>query len=296
MTVNSEITTITESDIYKDTDTNVYIGALKTWADNEITKAASDTKITWKVAFCHESPFTIITEDLIMSYLPASTNYTPTSVSRGGSHFNIIGNYWFSKFLQDNNFKLCICGHKHTYANSRLIFDNPDATMKPTVYDTAETPTWYSALSDRNKLLCTVSTDKTKPYVKYVMCQATGFKLISNKELPAPNNPWLLEYYPATISNINNTTNTATSKVNASQQFPHYIMWNVGTGNETETGTQETSRNRIKGKAYKVVKTDTPTTSWYYKYNSPITLAQLSKVGGNGATNADNNIIVEQSL
>lgn len=73
-------------------------------------------------------------------------------------------------------------------------------------------------------------------------------------------------------------------------------MWNVGTGNETETGTQETSRNRIKGKAYKVVKTDTPTTSWYYKYNSPITLAQLSKVGGNGATNADNNIIVEQSL
>jgi hypothetical protein len=296
MCMNSEITSITESDIYLDTDANVYTGALKTWATNEITAASTDSKITWKVAFCHEAPFTIMTEDLIMSYLPTSSNYTPTSTARGGSHLNTIGDYWFSQFLQDNAFKLCICGHKHTYANSRLLHDNYGTSMKPTVYDTSATPSWYSALSDRNKLLCTVSTDTSVAYVKYVMCQATGYKLISNTELPAPNIPWLEEYYPATISNVNNTTNTATSKVNAAQQFPHYIMWNIGTGNETETGTQDTSRTRILGKTYKIVKSATPTTSWYYKYNTPITLAQLTKVGGNGASNASNNIIVEHSL
>ena len=296
MTVNSEITSVTESDIYKDTDTNVYTGALKTWATNEVTVANSDNKINWKVAFCHEAPFTIITENLIMSYLPSSSNYTPTSTSRGGSHYNTIGNYWFSKFLQDNGFKLCLCGHKHTFSNSRLIVDSTTDTMKPTVYDPSATPTWYTSLSTRNKLLCNISTDTTLPYVKYVMCQATGYKLISNKELPAPNIPWLEEYYPATISNIDNTANTATSTVNAAQQFPHYIVWNIGVGNETETATQETGRSRILGKVYKIVKTSTPTKSWAFKYNAPVTLGQLSKVGGNGATNANNNIIVEHTL
>lgn len=294
MTVNSEITTIAETELFNDLD--IYAGALKSWADNEISVANADTKIKWKVAFCHESPFTIITENLIMSYLPSSSNNTPTSTNRGGSHFNTVGGYWFSKFLQTNGFKLCICGHKHTFANSRLIVDNADDTMKPTVYDPSATPDWYTTLSERNKLLCTISTDKTLPYVKYVMCQATGYKLQSNKELPAPNIPWLEEYYPATISNIDNNTNTADSKVNGAQQFPHYIVWNVGEGNETETATQETSRVRILGNAYKIIKTSTPTKAWKYTYNSPILLNQLSKVGGNGAVNANNKIIVEQTL
>jgi len=55
--------------------------------------------------------------------------------SRGGSHLNSVGNYWFSKFLEDNNFRLCIGGHKHTYTCSRLMRDNPNNRMKPFVYD-----------------------------------------------------------------------------------------------------------------------------------------------------------------
>ena len=171
MCMNSEITSTAETDIYD--STSIYTTELKTWADNEISKI--DSKITLKVAFCHEAPFTIMTEDTIMKFASDSTT------ERGGSHLNILGSYWFSKFLQENGFKLCICGHKHTYANSRLIHENAGATMCPTVYDTSATPTWYTSLSDRNKTLCTVSTDKTIPYVKYVMCQATGYKLISNK-------------------------------------------------------------------------------------------------------------------
>ena len=286
MCMNSEITSTAETDIYD--STSIYTTELKTWADNEISKI--DSKITWKVAFCHEAPFTIMTEDTIMKFASDSTT------ERGGSHLNILGSYWFSKFLQENGFKLCICGHKHTYANSRLIHENAGATMCPTVYDTSATPTWYTSLSDRNKTLCTVSTDKTIPYVKYVMCQATGYKLISNKELPAPNIPWLQNYYPATISDANTTTNTATSTVNAAQQFPHYIVWTIGTGTESEDplATAVTSRARILGKAYKIVKTATPTKSWAYKYNSEVVLSGLEKLGGNGGT--DNNIIVEQSL
>ena len=44
----------------------------------------------------HESPFSIITANLIMSYLIKDINgvYQPQSnIQRGGSHLNTVGNY-----------------------------------------------------------------------------------------------------------------------------------------------------------------------------------------------------------
>jgi len=81
--------------------------------------------------------------------------------SRGGSHLNSVGNYWFSKFLEDNNFRLCIGGHKHTYTCSRLMRDNPNNRMKPFVYDPDYSvdgdiityPAWYNALGDAKEHL-----------------------------------------------------------------------------------------------------------------------------------------------
>jgi hypothetical protein len=35
---------------------------------------------------------------------------------------------------------MCLCGHKHTYAETRLLRDNPDATMEPIVYDPTYDP------------------------------------------------------------------------------------------------------------------------------------------------------------
>ena len=56
----------------------------------------------------------------------------------------------------------------------------------------------------------------------YAMCQATGYKHTSNKELPAPNIPWLRRYFPATVKVVDQTNITAT--VNAGQRYPFYII------------------------------------------------------------------------
>lgn len=299
LSMNSEITELARTDVFKDQEgVNVY-NDLKTWATNDLAQHVSDDKISWKVAFCHEAPFTIITADLIMSYLKQSGEdgyVKDPDIKRGGSHLNTVGNYWFSQWLQDNGFKLCLCGHKHTYSNSRYLREDPEKTMEPIVYDPSESPTWYTSLPEREKQCVQLSTNKELNYVKYVMCQATGYKLISNKELPAKNIPWLLEYYPVSSQVENPGTNTATVKVNSAQQYPNYIIWNIGKGTEQEipfTSTEE--RERILGKSYKIqLKSDTKL--WSYKYNVPISYTELKKVGGNGSVNPDNNIIIEKVL
>lgn len=299
LSMNSEITELARTDVFGDSSgTNVY-NDLKEWVTQDLAKHSEDGKISWKVAFCHEAPFTIITADLIMSYLKKqeSGSYEKDpNIKRGGSHLNTVGNYWFSQWLQDNGFKLCLCGHKHTYSNSRYIREDPDKTMEPIVYDPSDSPTWYTSLPERERQCVQISTNAEQNYVRYVMCQATGYKLVSNKELPAKNIPWLLEYYPVSSQVENPTTNTATVKVNSAQQYPNYIIWNVGTGTETENpDTPGDSRERILGKSYKLqLKSDTK--SWSYKYNVPIAYTELKKVGGNGSTNPSNNIIIEKTL
>lgn len=300
LSMNSEITELARTEVFGDIPgVNVY-DDLKEWATNDLDQHSADTKIKWKVAFCHESPFTIITADLIMSYLKRNNDggYDKNvNIKRGGSHLNTVGNYWFSQWIQDNGFKLCLCGHKHTYSNTRYIREDPNKTMEPIVYDSSLTPTWYTSLPDREKQCVQISTDTTLNYVKYVMVQATGFKLISNKELPAKNIPWLLEYYPVSSQVENNTTNTATVKVNTAQQYPNYILWNIGKGKETENPLLPVNldRDRILGKSYKIQLKD-DTKLWVYNYNVPITYQNLKKVGGNGSNNPNNNIIIEKTL
>ena len=58
------------------------------------------------------------------------------------------------------------------------------------------------------KMCVRLSNDNTsRNYVRYIMgIKATGYKLSSNKELPAQNTPWLMEYYPV-ISQTENPFN-----------------------------------------------------------------------------------------
>lgn len=298
LSTNSEITELARTDVFKDTSGENVYNDIKEWATNDLEQHAEDGKIVWKVAFCHEAPFTIVTADLIMSYLKKQEEGSyqkDPNIKRGGSHLNTVGNYWFSQWLQDNEFKLCLCGHKHTYANSRYIREDPEKTMEPIVYDPSEQPSWYLSLPEREKQCVQISTDAGQNYVRYVMCQATGYKLTSNKELPAKNIPWLLEYYPVSSQVENPTTNTATVKVNSAQQYPNYIIWNIGTGTEMESEGTTESRERILGKSYKLqLKSDTKV--WSYKYNVPVKYTDLKKVGGNGSTNPNNNIIIEKTL
>lgn len=294
LAMNSEISANAATQIFnQDPLINIYSSTIKTWCEDDLLYHADDTNIKWKVSLVHEAPFTIITNSVINSYV-ANPN-----VAREGSRLNTIGNYWYSKFLQDNKFHLNICGHKHTHSESEYIreSENSNETMKPLVYrvPTESDPdgtVWYNGLSTIAKTLCQLSVDNTQHFVKYVMSQATGYKLTSNKELPASaagsaNIPWLKEYYPCTVS-------AGVDKANTSQVFPHYIVWDINQGIETSNPSVnlEESRPRIKGKTYKVNKT---AGTWPgFKYLSRQTLNNLIVQPGNGSSNPTFNIIVEK--
>jgi hypothetical protein len=86
----------------------------------------------WKIAFCHESPFTLVIQSVLSDYKGRKTqdeNYTASDRGTVTSHFNSPGGYWFSKFLEDNGFNMCMCGHKHTYTTSRYLHDNENDRM-----------------------------------------------------------------------------------------------------------------------------------------------------------------------
>jgi Calcineurin-like phosphoesterase len=309
LSMNSELTETACTKLYGDTTGEATYKNLETWCKNSLVKANEDSQLQWRVAFCHEAPFTILTAQVMQDFSKDS------SQTRDGSHVNTVGGYFFSKFLQENDFKLCMCGHKHTYSNSRLIHDNASYdeasgkwinTMTPTVYDPAgESAEWYTSLPALAKPCVKVSTDKTLKYVKYAMTQACGFKLTSNKELPAWNIPWLLGYYPVKTQVINEK-GEATVTVNPDQQYPNYIIWKIGSGTELEDPSQTTtSRKRICGKSLKITKKSNGSGTWpAWKYLTPAGINDLQIVGGNGLlnkdrgcwSNADDYIIVEQTL
>lgn len=190
------------------------------------------------IAACHEMPFTVITaQNLISSTAGVSRSLSGSSLV--GSHLNQLNsndtksNYWFSRLLEYRGCKLCLGGHKHTYAityplreyyyygdkNSRV--DGPMKMLETLENDNAvfvaENPV---IMNSNSSTLGTVNltkfplmtvdkgqpsdTNLLYPYtlvnsfvsnsdvphtngVIYFMCQASGFKLFSNKELPSVN-------------------------------------------------------------------------------------------------------------
>lgn len=322
--MNSEFTLTTQEDLYGvandysiDGDTSGPKGIysiIKKWCEDDL--AHVDNKIKWKVAFTHDNPFTLLTRAQIYgtssgdtvkyNYLGEDMQTENVAYSRGGSHLNSVGNYWFSKFLEDNNFRLCIGGHKHTYTCSRLMRDNPNNRMKPYIYDpdydpvNGTYPDWYNSLGDVKSHLVQFgalkdNNDQELTYVRYVTLQATGFKTTSNKELPTANIPWLEAYYPAS-GEAPTTNRFATEKKNGGQNYPHYILWNIGKGTEVkDPNGSTTERDRILGRVYKVQPSTNQKSGWTYTYNIPYSASVLEKIPGNGQNNPSNNIIVELS-
>ena len=321
--MNSEFTLTTQEELYgvasdynadgDPTGPKGIYSIIKQWCINDLQHI--DNKIKWRVAFTHDNPFTLLTRGQIYgtssgdtvkyNYLDADLNEN-ISYSRGGSHLNSVGNYWFSKFLEDNNFKLCIGGHKHTYTCSRLMRDNPENRMKPYVYDPDYSvengevtyPSWYKPELAAHQHLVQFGSlydQNNNPlnYVKYVTLQATGFKTTSNKELPTANIPWLEAYYPATGADPSKDR-FASEKKNGGQNYPHYILWKIGKGTEvTDPNQSTTERDRILGRVFKTQPSTNRKSGWTYTYNIPYPSSVLEKIPGNGQDNPSNNIIVE---
>lgn len=209
---------------------NWLIEDLRLWKGEN---ADTDNDYSKAIIYMHEMPFTIVTHAFMAD--------TKDTTARAGSHLNTLndnGNYRFSRLFKRLGIRLIFGGHKHTYSISKPVYDAPEnyikanntidenidllgempdkISRKPVVQVLNQVPELDPKYAN---LIRFELVDKiTAPY--YVMCQATGYKLVSNKELPSENNyriPWLLSYFASTY--------TTKAKENCEQHRPTYIKY-----------------------------------------------------------------------
>ena len=250
MCVNSEITEETEKQVYNLPNNKGEIYAsVKDWCERDI---AANSGATWQVAYCHEMPFTIITQSVVNARYDGTKEVGKqfnTSSVRGGSHLNTVTTasnaYWFSKFCQTHNIRLVLGGHKHTQSISYPLIETDDS-MNPTIQvdstllaefngATGLTTitsgelsgrkypnTWVDGSGNINNDLITEAhicnfelvSKITAPV--YAMSQSSGYKHTSNKELPSPHIVWLRGYFGATSEG---------TVVNNGQRAPFFTIW-----------------------------------------------------------------------
>lgn len=293
--VNSEIPINTELYVYGLSSNGQVYSKMKEWCENIV-----DSTATWRIAVCHELPFTILTQYNVNQYYWNGT--TDTSVGRGGSRINTNttsdNKYWFSKFCQEHDVRLAIGGHKHTYAATLPILENSENSMVPiiqvtqsmleTMFDGAtslETDTetgnkfpntWIGNITkDTERHLCKFElVDKITAPI-YITNQATGYKHTSNKELPSVSVPWDYYFFPCTSVITDKTTVTDT--VNPGQIYPFYTVYEIGNGEITCTTKKINNLFTIAGK---------------YNVNISSSSEAPEAIGGNGTIGNGEEIIV----
>jgi len=247
--INNKEININSTDYFDNGFTSIY-----TMIYNMLNLATSKNVI----AICHEMPFTVITRDGLS---PSNKgNYRSLSGSGTtliGSHtnqingFDVVGIHWFSRLLEYFNVKLCLGGHKHTYACTFPIceyyyYNNGAKNSKDDGYMTMESTlendlsvswihegenltkkplidsSWssnYSFSEDTAHFSPATLTDlsdnsKYHPVV-YMMCQASGYKLTSNKELPST-----YQHFSRIIPETTEGSGSGSDKADINQQFP----------------------------------------------------------------------------
>ena len=167
------------------------------------------------------------------------------------------GIYWFSRLLEFFGVKLCIGGHKHTYSCTYPVRENYKYTESGTTkYSSAGIMTMTETLENDTAQFIDNSQDTSKfPLVKradvgnrtddgfypcvcmpnltggvvYFMCQATGYKLTSNKELPSSYQKFSM-LLPETKTSYNAEKKTYKDTASAEQKYPMFSMINVDGG------------------------------------------------------------------
>ena len=133
------------------------------------------------------------------------------------------------------------------------------------------------------KHLCTFQLVEEITAPVYLMCQATGYKHTSNKELPGPNIPWLRYFFPASIT-IDSKTDVKSNFI-AGQRYPFYIKYflNKGKINDLVYYPKLTATVRKLSNVFN--------NSGKYNVNIEGLNPNYSVLGGNGETNNGNDII-----
>lgn len=216
------------------------------------------------IAMCHEMPFTVITAENLENSSTILGRWRSQSGASSlvGSHLNqlsvkdTVGTHWFSRLLEYRKCKLCIGGHKHTYAVTYPIMENyiyGDSTSKDNgpmiMTETLQDDNVVQWVKDGKNLSKFPLTTRTLPDpssttfypnehvdsfyngntgVIYFMCQATGFKLMSNKELPSPNQTFSQFIPQSSITRDSNTNKITKSSASPEQRYPMYSVIKLG--------------------------------------------------------------------
>ena len=242
---------------------------------NTAPKVSGQTTARNVIAICHEMPFTVITSDSLLKTSRAISRSISNASALVGSHMNQIspneadseatkktkGLYWFSRLLEYFKVKLCIGGHKHTYACTYPLrenykykggdgtevnsYDAPmpmEATLENDYVDfyNEEKNTSKFPYTKRPNDLPALSEQSVNFYpcepapglvggVTYFMCQASGYKLTSNKELPSSNQKFS-RIIPETISVYKEATKTYKDTASPEQKYPMFAIIQVNAG------------------------------------------------------------------
>lgn len=237
--LNSEFAPNTYSCYYNDSSIadlfkqHAYYNMYK-WLENDYDSTRNN------IAYMHELPFCIIVGDTSTG---VAVDRTMTNGSKLNNDFkdgvgrtpdatddssSFAGGCCFSQFFQEHGIRLCLGGHKHTYSLSYPVKESISVESGTRTVDYQHP-----------------AVDKTgSDGVVYAMCQATGYKLVSNKELPGKDIAWLRQYFPM----------LAGGSAATSQYYPMYSCFNVA-GNQVgmqsyavyniyyENGTKATAFN-----------------------------------------------------
>ena len=259
--INSEITAINCQQWYQLTDgediVNIYTGFtvgskkryIKTFTPIYTMIYNMLNTVKKCIVACHEMPFTVITNDSIKSGQEGKSRSLSSAGALVGSHTNQLSNadlgkgtYWLSRLLEYKGVKLCLGGHKHTYActypvREYFYFNGGTKNSKDNYSEYIMTDTlenddveWMHLEKDLTKFPLTKRDDVGSaplgfyPYtpvpdlqkgVTYFMCQATGYKLTSNKELPSAN-----QKFSIVVPETKNSNNKDTA--NDNQKYPMF--------------------------------------------------------------------------
>lgn len=154
---------------------------------------------------------------------------------------------YFSRFFESHNIRLCLGGHKHTYSLTWPLAEHETDAAHPTVKATLNTNYTESG---------NVKTFPKDASTVYAMCQATGFKLVSNKELPgymdgegAANSNWLLCAYPANSLGAESIGQhwPMYATMTCDDNGVHYVGKRIKNINGTDFGASKTSNYNING-------------------------------------------------
>lgn len=210
-------------------NSNEWIEDQKNWFIADITKAKKNTAIKWIIVLIHDAPFNITTQISTPGSIPIPGFGTGhrDSLINDASNGDVEKRFAWSRLFEDYGVDLVLSGHKHTYARTKPLLENRsriEVNGWNGVTD-AHLPVDYlnPFTQDPDGGSGTTYTQTTKEvngkqlkYVMYAMCQASGFKLASNRDTPAQGITWEDKYFPG-----------KGGKASADQKYPTYSTFKV---------------------------------------------------------------------